>query len=232
MALVLSPTQAGSSTVSAWSESVIALSALTTAVGFQFTTNDPAAALRGLTLNLTVTAPQSGTLTFRLRVEADPGEFSNSNLPQGGTSGLVVTSVDPFATATTASVVFNLQAAVTEGALGTSFDTVLSRLRRGDWAGRYAISITHDLTGGDSLVFDTSAVTLSVDAEGALTGLDGPMWKSSRPDFCPRCGQVSLRETWVRDGVTKTLVCPDCYDPPDLSRHRRPRKPRRLINEN
>lgn len=53
---------------------------------------------------------------------------------------------------------------------------------------------------------------------------------SSRFDVCPRCGQLSLREKWVRDGLTMKLVCPRCYDPP-IPRRRPPMPVRPGTNE-
>lgn len=80
------------------------------------------------------------------------------------------------------------------------------------------------LTFGDSATLETT--------EGPFfTGLRGPWKAQSRADECPKCGGKSVRETWVRDGYTRQLVCPSCYDPPDRTRHRRAGRERPPIGE-
>ncbi|HLE80910.1 MAG TPA: hypothetical protein VJA25_06430 [Dehalococcoidia bacterium] len=50
----------------------------------------------------------------------------------------------------------------------------------------------------------------------AFTGLAGKAHARGRADECPKCGGKSTRDTWVRDGYTQMMVCPECYDEPDL----------------
>lgn len=79
---------------------------------------------------------------------------------------------------------------------------------------------------------------------GAIRGNSGPEtgrpWKDgghdgvSRLDRCPRCGNLSLRSRWVRDGFAHGLrVCQDCYDPTRPEDIERPDPPERtpLRNE-
>jgi hypothetical protein len=54
------------------------------------------------------------------------------------------------------------------------------------------------------------------------TGRSGDVHAQSRVDECFKCGTLSLREKWIKDGWTKRLVYPDCYDPPDPLEDRRP----------
>jgi len=58
-----------------------------------------------------------------------------------------------------------------------------------------------------------STLVLTVDPQ--FTGLSGPVEARGRADECPKCGGKSTRDTWTRDGYTKMMVCPECYDEED-----------------
>jgi hypothetical protein len=51
--------------------------------------------------------------------------------------------------------------------------------------------------------------------EQGFTGLSGPHLAEGRADECPKCGNRTTRDTWVRDGWTNMLVCGRCVDPED-----------------
>ena len=57
--------------------------------------------------------------------------------------------------------------------------------------------------------------TLSLTVDPQFTGLSGPVEARGRADECPKCGGKSTRDTWTRDGYTKMMVCPECYDEED-----------------
>lgn len=60
---------------------------------------------------------------------------------------------------------------------------------------------------------------VSTNTTARRTGLSGPVNAQSRADECPRCGTMTLRETWVRDGAQAgqrgILLCPACRDDPE-----------------
>lgn len=65
--------------------------------------------------------------------------------------------------------------------------------------------------GADGCVITNMTLTY----QEAFTGLSGPYQARGRADECPKCGGKSTRDTWVRDGYTKLMVCPHCYDEED-----------------
>lgn len=76
------------------------------------------------------------------------------------------------------------------------------------WNGYIPLVIT-----GSAGLIGPGDLTVMTEAAGWAPSL--PELRDSRPDFCPRCGNPTFREDWVRDGYTKSRVCTECYDPPD-----------------
>ena len=64
--------------------------------------------------------------------------------------------------------------------------------------------------------FSVNAPLVTFEGEPEFTGLQGPYQAWGRADECPKCGGKSTRDTWLRDGYTGMMVCPHCYDEPDL----------------
>jgi hypothetical protein len=69
------------------------------------------------------------------------------------------------------------------------------------------------VTARATVVVNTWTLTSTITP--AFTGLEGPVHATGRADHCPKCGQFSTRDLWLRDGYLKVFVCESCYDPPD-----------------
>ena len=173
------------------------------------------------TILLSLAAPiaPEGTLTVRLSPEVSPDQYSGTNLPLAA-DGEIVGTVDIDGVG---PVVIPLD-----------IGKMTARYRRYDWPGAFALSLqwtgAGDLTvlsreGANALATPAFAPTITVTGVGELTGLEGPWKARSRADRCPRCGHPSVREEWVRDGYTRTLVCKRCWDPDDPLRYRRVPRP-------
>jgi hypothetical protein len=115
----------------------------------------------------------------------------------------------------------------------SAIDIVNSLILHNEWNGRLCFLLTcraHSNAVGPGVI--ASAIVYGSFAELLVkkpqlitdyteipysTGRSTPRARSarSRMDICFRCGQISLREDWVRDGLTGRMVCARCYDPPD-----------------
>ena len=82
-------------------------------------------------------------------------------------------------------------------------------------------------TGGDAYTLAGPDMTMRAEVLPELTGLDGLQYNraQSRVDRCRKCGLPSLRQEWVRDGYSKLLVCPNCWDPKQRDEDRQPVQP-------
>ncbi len=226
----LASTQLGGSIGGSWFEGFGTLGG-GNPVGIQFQLSNPLDTISSLAVTFSVLSATAGDVVVRVRSELDPGAFADGNLPETGEGITLATFTDPFALAATATFTIPLAAGANSTAFRNNFDTVASRFGRAGWVGRVALSITDTLAAPVAVV--ATGATLAVGAVPAISGLDGPGSGRSRPDACPKCGDISLRETWVRDGYTRMMVCPNagCWDPPDLVGRRTPRPRRPLINE-
>jgi hypothetical protein len=159
------------------------------------------------------------TLSVYVVNEADPDSYSLTNEPTTTDTNLVGTAT---------------------GALPIDQDTFSLSLDMGPIAGAYrrtgwnrilAFAVFAD--SGSVAFYPDEHLTITGpqlvvgDPLPEFTGLVGHGPGISRADRCPRCGQPSLRETWIRDGYKKILVCPPCWDPPSVRRRLvTPRAPR------
>jgi|SRR3990172_1778344 len=64
--------------------------------------------------------------------------------------------------------------------------------------------------------FNQSPTPSQLTVSNQFTGLVGHYEARGRADECPVCGRKSTRDTWVRSGYLQMMVCPECYDEPDL----------------
>lgn len=65
-----------------------------------------------------------------------------------------------------------------------------------------------------------------IEIEGGFRGIQ------SRADICPRCGNESLRQTWVHDEFLGRMVCGRCGEDPDTDKLKSTRSPtRKLLGE-
>lgn len=223
----LALSQSGQSDGAAWTDAFQILGAGNT-VGLQAQLHNARDVMQTLTLRLVVLATTSGDVTIRVRTEPDPGVFATANLPESGTGISVASFTDPFSTVTSADLAVPLATGANSDTFSNNFDTVARRFGVSDWAGRIAFSITDTLAAPVGVNVTDTVVVVAVVPE--LSGLVGPFGRS-RPDWCPKCGHASLRETWIRDGYTRQLVCVDCWDPPDTTGRVVRRQKRQLIND-
>jgi hypothetical protein len=93
----------------------------------------------------------------------------------------------------------------------TSFTTLPSVQRQVSWNGVISLGLTNS---SSTILTD---ITLVSEELSTLTGLNTAKHRMSRPDHCPRCAKPMWREDLVKDGYTKSLVCEDCWDPPDMT---------------
>jgi len=97
---------------------------------------------------------------------------------------------------------------------------VMNSLRSETWAGHvflclYASGAT---PANQAIEFSAASATAVTEAVPLPTGWmhpPGPTWAVGRADLCPRCSMPIHRGQLVRDGYTRSEVCPSCWDPPD-----------------
>ena len=97
---------------------------------------------------------------------------------------------------------------------------VMNSLRSELWAGHVFLTLYG--TGRTPLArpieFSLISATTTTEAVPLPTGWmhpPGPTWGVGRADLCPRCSMPIHRGQLVRDGYTRSEVCPSCWDPPD-----------------
>ena len=172
----------------------------------------------------------SGTLTVRVMTSPTAAAWSGSNLPTVTSGTLVATLVD---TSTSGPLTIPLDPAT--GSTTSKLGNITPIYRSSRWPGSLAFVLVW--TGATRLRLQSAegaallpnpslyAPALITESVPEFTGLEGPAKAQSRADRCPRCGQPSLRETWLQDGYGKTFVCQDCWDPGDPLWHRRTPRP-------
>lgn len=171
--------------------------------------------LTSATLTLTAGLGQAGgTLTVYVVPETHPAAFSNSRLP----NTLSEVQVGSLATG-----------AITGGqtlSIPLTIATLTPYHRASGFQGAMAFSVHWAATSAQTLLLtefpNTGMPTLVTEELPEITGLEGPWKAEARADRCPKCGTLSTRDTWVRDGYTKMMVCPNCWDPVDDTGRFRP----------
>jgi len=224
------PAQVGSEDIVAgtWANGFPAVQTGVWGAGLQYTVAAPSELLfRSLTLSLYVTGGgATGVLTVGLCNDLNEAVFSNTNLPSAQNTYQVYSATHTFVLLDTVTIPLDMEAAgPPSGAfVGDVFDDPMRLLGHSGFQGNIALVLT--FTGG-LVTFDITD-TLTADQEPFLTGLHTGSAKLSRADWCPRCGSPMFREQFVKDGYTKGLVCPSCYDPP--TRRRRAWRPPKEVN--
>ena len=231
MTVAYAPSQAGYEDIVAgtWTDGVPAVQTATYNAGFQFSVPAPSEVLFRslvLTLDCTNAVSVSGTLTVGMVDELNGAVFSNGNLPSAQTLIPVYSATETIVLGNSITVTFSLDAPspATGGFVGNSLDTAARLLGHSDFQGKVALVLS--FTGG--LGTFTGNESLVVDTVPFLTGLLSTKTMQSRADFCPRCGSPMFRERLVKDGYTKSMVCPSCWDPPEVKR--RPWRPPKEIS--
>ncbi len=162
--------------------------------------NLPALMYQTVTLDLTATAPSTGTLR-------------------------VIGAVKDFATIPTSpTMLLGTATLAAETAISIDLDMrgIAGLYRVPDWSGIFDLSL--EWTGALDLVL-LAAGTLTTTGDVPIeSGTEGFETARSRVERCPICGTFMPREQMVKDGFRHGLkVCPECYDPPDpLERRRYP----------
>ncbi len=170
--------------------------------------------LTSMVLTLTTVATATPTLTVSgIPDKPELAEWSTSNLPNPQRR---IQAVEAYRIASPG------------GVLTLSLDPgiFISLQRNSDWNGYFSLvfkSTASILIQVDSLAVETTAASW----KPSLADTES---HQSRPDLCARCGQPVWRENLIRDGYTRTLVCEDCFDPPEIPIPSS-RPPRRLIND-
>jgi hypothetical protein len=181
--------------------------------GLQYTVPAPRELLfRSLQLNLSVAGgvgfPTTGTFTVSLVNELNMGLFSNTNLPNSQLLIPVYTATETFSLGSTHTVLFDLEQSTTSNTIG-GWVTPGQVLQHSVFQGNIALVLTFT---GTETTFATASLGLVIDQEPYLTGLPTTRRRYSSADWCPRCGTPIFREQLIRDGYTKGLVCPQCWD--------------------
>lgn len=169
-----------------------------------------------MSLNVSMFATDVGTMSVYVVDEVDPAAFSNARVPGSGvfTERLVYRAVP--------AVGFVFDDVVVPLDLGAA-GSVYTKL---GWQGNFALTVGWESPAGTLAIWAADGVgpppvLETDDGIPLISGLDGPVHAMSRVDRCPKCIEISPRENWVKDGWTKRLVCPRCYDPDDPLRRRR-----------
>jgi len=158
---------------------------------------------------------ESGTLMVRAHTPSAPllTDFSAANLPVPQASSSVSVS---FAAGVPLDILIALSIATGEAS------PVGFRLRHAwkrDSLGHYRVGIGFLFSGvGGNVGVLGVPLTYAAGFSGAV-GLTAAAGTDQAVE-CPRCGNPALRSALIADGVTKQLVCAECYDPPTILRPR------------
>lgn len=188
----------------------------------RFTRDGPARKLWSnavLTLTYSSGAGGAGTLTVKCLKRVYAAAWTNSNLPTN-TNLPTETLYSASATINLANPTLAISLPMNDSTTGMS--TYFGGFLLGESLSARIVGLIFEWSGGNLVLTPALTATYSKD----LTGLVSARPAMSRADECPRCGTESFRETWLVDGETNTLVCPECYDPPSP-----PRGPRIRLNE-
>jgi len=209
-----SPAQTGTENIAgaAWVATTVAIGAAFNG-GYQYTIPAPNELLfRSLIFTITPTAGAgAGTLGVELCNDLDEAVFSNTNLPSTQATISVYSAAVTLVvgTAQACTLTLGVEPLQTGSFVGET-ESAMQVLGHSGFQGNVALVVTWD---GTLSTFATTA-TLVGDETPFLTGIHSGKTRQSRADWCPRCGTPMFREHFIKDGYTKTLVCPSCYDPP------------------
>jgi hypothetical protein len=114
-----------------------------------------------------------------------------------------------------ASLAGSAVVAVSDASVNIPITPVNALLLNSNFDGELALQLVNRGNGRviDNIDIETAVLTATV--VPSFTGLEGPVHAEGRADYCPKCGQYSTRDLWVRDGYLRIMVCQGCYDPPD-----------------
>jgi hypothetical protein len=185
---------------------------------FRFTVPRQDVKWDSITWNFTAT---NATETANMDIYIDtrlPPAYSTTNKPLSR-SGLTLLYSASTAISTTVAtnIVISLNDSTTGAAntLNSQVDSgyyyhIGSDVGTAPWIGMVVVWSGEDAFIGQQLLTTYSPM---------FTGLEGAKYARAhgRADECPKCGGKSTRDTWVMDGYTEILVCPKCYDEPDLT---------------
>jgi hypothetical protein len=230
-------TQVGTEAAGAWFSTILAVGQLPPAItaisGMQFTVPAPNEILiRSVEIHMTADAfipagptEATGDLTIGMVNDINLQPFSTANLP----SGLELVSIYTipeitFVAGVESVILFDMEPNVSLVSEFTGgFNTAPQVFGHSGFQGVMGLVFSFS---GIVTTFTLDPVIV-IDQEPFLTGLRTGKQMQSKATFCPRCGTPTFREYLVKDGFTKSLVCTDCWDPPE-SRGRRAVVPKEI----
>lgn len=176
---------------------------------------------RTLTIQLGNTTAATGTLTAYFAADLEPLHFADANLPKRTPNPATFPRADVIGGPTRRDWVVQVaQQAYTAADATVSLTIDMDLIRfytHQGWSGEFLVSIFTE--GGTFTALGSTVGLVRTSVPEQLSGLANQPPGLSRADRCPRCGQPSLRETWIREtgdrsGYTGSLVCPSCWDEP------------------
>jgi hypothetical protein len=173
---------------------------------------------RSLSLGVTIVgAAPAGTFNIYYVDESAPAVFSNTRRPGSGDLTEVLVGSVVFTGAETGAITISL-----------NMVPIYARYNHSAWNGWLAFTGEENVAAVLTLTSAEGAggSTLVTDELPNITGIrDGnETRKHGQVERCPVCGFLTTRDQMVPDGYREgSLICPDCWDPPDPTRDHSPR---------